>query len=137
MVEMLYVSSLVNNLSTKSNHTEDNLRLFQAVVAEEETVYICLDALDECDNDARIILFDALKRLPSMFRVLMTSRRSVTDFPEYFDPLKTLEIAASPIDVQSFLRENIGRDKRLSPKLMSDKLESTIVSKLSQESNGL
>jgi hypothetical protein len=77
--------------------------LFQEL-SKATTIYIIVDALDECldKDDSRNILLQQLSRLRGGCNILMTSRSSVS-ISEYFDDYLAIEITAKESDISKYV----------------------------------
>jgi hypothetical protein len=95
--------------------TADFFSILAECVTNFSTVFLMLDALDECADDQRLALLKILQPIfgPKM-RGFVTSRPHVRDTPDFRedDELQrwlqdenTLEIATSPDDIAIFLEE--------------------------------
>jgi Cdc6-like AAA superfamily ATPase len=92
--------------------TEDLRKTLQAIFAEFATVYIVIDALDECsiEDGTRSQLLGHLDWLQSGadVRLLVTSRH-IPDISEHYRDASKLEVRAHDEDVRSFLDGQLGR----------------------------
>lgn len=91
---------------------DETFSTLQSVVSEFSTVYIIMDALDECRNDdgTRRRLLDRIRYLRSKtdVRFLATSRL-LPDIVEEFKDSGWLEIQASDEDVRRFIAGQVHR----------------------------
>jgi hypothetical protein len=133
----LYGNNGERDFTSLVQYDHEIIKLLDAVLQSQKHVFLCLDALDECDKVARNELFEALSKLPDKFKVFMTSRRTVSDIGEYLDGLQVINVSASEADIHAYLRQCIDRDKKLYPKRMNERLESAIVTQLSDQAKGL
>jgi Cdc6-like AAA superfamily ATPase len=102
---------------------EEIFNALQSVLTSYSTVYVIIDALDECtDKDGtRSQLLARLRDLQRKTDLrLMTTSRLIPDIVQEFDGMSILEIRASDADVQQFvagqiyrLPKCIQRDKKL------------------------
>ena len=105
------------------------LKMFQAVTATKR-IYICVDALDECVSEHRMVVLESLRQIlqgsPSI-RLFMTGRPQVRCEVE-----KRLDGAVTSISIQPtedgvvrYLRDKLGKDT--TPEAMSSTLEDEII----------
>ena len=99
-----------------------------------ETVYIVLDALDECDEDQRIdilSLIDELLGNPSI-RIMVTSRHHLQRVQPIRCPPLYMDINADDGDIRTYLWFHLERQEILSPGLKKE-----IVEVISQGAEGM
>ena len=105
------------------------LKMFQAITATKR-IYICVDALDECVPEHRIVVLESLRQIlqgsPSI-RLFMTGRPQVRSEVE-----KRLDGAVTSISIQPtedgvvrYLRDKLRND--ITPEIMSSTLEAEII----------
>ena len=105
------------------------LKMFQAITATKRT-YICVDALDECVPEHRMVVLESLRQIlqgsPGI-RLLMTGRPQVRSEVE-----KRLDGAVTSISIQPtedgvvrYLRDKLQNDA--TPDIMSSTLEAEII----------
>lgn len=104
-----------------------------------ETVYICIDALDECEIGSRTQLLQFLKAIDSpSIRLFLTGRYNVeaeltsvlSDFSS-----KTMSIIAAEEDIRTYLSQKLEEDRY--PKAMNEAFKHQIMEKLVEISQGL
>jgi hypothetical protein len=109
--------------------TADFFSILAECVTKFSTVFLMLDALDECADDQRLALVKMLQQIfgPQM-RGFVTSRPHVRDTPDFreddelqrwLQDANILEIAASPDDIATFLEEQFKGIKRCDENLKS------------------
>jgi hypothetical protein len=104
-----------------------------------DCVYICVDALDECEPTPRRQLLNFLKTLTgTTLRLFLTGRPSVED--ELASSLKTtplsmIPIAASEEDIRLYLSEKFEQDRY--PEAMGESLKAEISNKIVSQSKGM
>jgi hypothetical protein len=123
----------------RSMDAEDAKTIFKLVLAQFDTVYICIDALDECDPPSRSELLQFLKVMDSpSIRLFLTGRHSVeaelTGILSNISP-KTIAIIAAEEDIRLYLSQQLEKDRY--PKAMNDDFKNQIVEKLVEISQGL
>lgn len=95
--------------------------LLQKYVAKASTVYIVVDALDEC-SEAEEDALDFVSVITSIgptVKVLCTSRTSTT-FGEYFSSGASIEISAQGEDIKKYLESNVQQQRMLSRHMRAD-----------------
>lgn len=113
--------------------------IFEHTIQCFDHVYICIDALDECQPEPRRQLLYFLKRLTgTTLRLFMTGRPSVED--EIISTLRDIAISRIPIvakeeDIRLCLSEKFDHDPY--PEAMDDLLKMDIQNKIVQQSQGM
>jgi len=132
-VEKIYEVSIATN--TKPDRST---LLQQLILCAEKfrTVYVLLDALDECEiqQQERILaIIDDLLR-QSAFKIMITSRPHLRWFHSLPESSIRLEIDAKDVDrdVHTYLSSRVNRERFLVPTL-----KSKIVETISQQSEGM
>jgi hypothetical protein len=127
------------NQQQRSMDEEDAKTIFNLLLGQFETVYICIDALDECEPKARGQLLRFLKAIDSAsIRLFLTGRHSVeaevTSTLSTLSP-KTISITATEEDIRIYLSQNLENDTY--PQAMNEAFKNQIVEKLVKLSEGL
>ena len=91
---------------------EDIVRVFEDSTKNLSTVYLVIDALDECSDDTRQILLNYVKVLPANTRLLVTTRHIDEITREFIDSPK-VEIRADPYDLKKYVASRIAGNRRL------------------------
>ncbi|KAL8896861.1 MAG: hypothetical protein Q9192_002870 [Flavoplaca navasiana] len=91
---------------------EDVVRVFEDSTKDLDTIYLVVDALDECSDDTRQILLNYFKVLPANTRLLVTTRHIDEITREFFDSPK-VEIRADPCDLKKYVASRIAGNRRL------------------------
>jgi hypothetical protein len=105
------------------------LQVFRSIITDFSSVYIVIDALDECNeaDGTRRALIEELRRLPGL-RILCTSRY-LGDIARLLQDATQLELRASDADIARFLDCQITKEKDLmrfcekDPSLRNDVIE--------------
>ena len=99
----------------------DILELLERKIRCYHTVFVVIDALDECDNEDRtgMRLFDALKCLQPNVRLLITSR-PLPDIVKEFENEPRIEIRAPDTDIRDFVRSRLEVEPRLKKHMQAD-----------------
>jgi hypothetical protein len=118
---------------------EEQQRILELVLLEFDKVYICFDALDECDPQVRRHLLRFLQILPgTSLRVFMMGRSSVetevTEASSHLSP-RTIPIRAHEDDIRMFLSQSLAQDPF--PEAVDDKLAEEIVTKVVSTAAGV
>jgi hypothetical protein len=104
-----------------------------------DCVYICIDALDECEPTPRGQLLDFLKKVTgTTLRIFLTGRPSVED--ELVNSLRCIPLSVIPIvaneeDIRIYLSEKFERDRY--PEAMGESLKTEISNKIIEQSKGM
>ncbi|KAL9630398.1 MAG: hypothetical protein Q9204_004740, partial [Flavoplaca sp. TL-2023a] len=91
---------------------EDVVRVFEDSTKDLHTIYIVVDALDECSDDTRQILLNYFRVLPANTRLLVTTRHIDEITREFIDSPK-VEIRADPCDLKKYVASRIAGNRRL------------------------
>ena len=91
---------------------EDIVRIFEDSIQNLDTVYLVVDALDECSEGARRLLLEYFKVLPAKTRLLVTTRHIDKITCEFRDSPK-VEIRADPSDLEKYITSRITDNRRL------------------------
>lgn len=123
----------------KSMDEEDAKTIFNLLLGQFDTIYICIDALDECEPKARGQLLRFLRTTDSTsIRLFMTGRYSVeADVTSTLSTLspKTISITAAEEDIRIYLSQSLENDPY--PQAMNESFKNQIVEKLVKVSEGL
>jgi hypothetical protein len=88
--------------------------------------YICLDALDECQDFHELLNF--FQKSSPTIRLFCTSRNHVLPFfRKNFEHAQTIRIEAKESDIRILVQEKITEDRGKDPDLMDEKLEQEIL----------
>jgi ankyrin repeat domain-containing protein 50 len=106
---------------------------FVSLVSEFDQVYICLDALDECDDRKRLL--DLLNRIPrkelTHLHILATSRREWDLEPLAEMCTKSVDIPGSVVDadIRLYIEDQLNKDRVLKkrPKLVKEKIMEALI----------
>jgi hypothetical protein len=118
---------------------EDAKTIFGHVLDQFDTIYICIDALDECEPESREQLLRFLKAVDSTsIRLFLTGRHSVkaevTGTLSELSP-KTMSITAAEEDIRIYLSQKLANDRY--PEAMNEDFRNQIVERLVEVSQGL
>jgi hypothetical protein len=134
------ISKTVKELYSCHGHSHPTLHEFeeslQIEIRSYSKVFVIVDALDECTDDAtRTALLATLKDLP--VNLFVTSRYSLT-IEEKFDGVKRLDIRAHDNDVRRYVEKRISREDRLSRHVKADpSLQDDIINKVVDSAKGM
>ncbi|RDL42520.1 Uncharacterized protein BP5553_02499 [Venustampulla echinocandica] len=139
------VITLYNSYMQSRPPTDRLLAAIKNMVDGHRTVFIIIDALDECPNDngERSDLCDVLRQInewaASNLHVLVTGRREV-DLSEALDPLCSIppisiQGAAVRSDIQKFICAELANDRKL--KMWPAEIQAEIERVLVEGANGM
>jgi hypothetical protein len=110
--------------------------ILRIVLESFHRAYVCIDALDECDDDHRKVLLQLLARVTTdSTRLFLTSRPSVESDVNHYLGVKSpiiIQHMANKQDIEKYINHRIDEDNR--PDLMNDSLRNEIVAKISAAS---
>ncbi|TAQ87668.1 hypothetical protein B7494_g4027 [Chlorociboria aeruginascens] len=116
------------------------VKMLQVVTKCFSKVYIVVDALDECDADAKTrkdLISEILNLSTTDIQLLCTSR-NLSDIENIFQNTLRLDIRATDEDVSLFLRAFIQGEEQLSQFCESNpSLEEEIIETISKNANGM
>ncbi|KAH0551577.1 hypothetical protein GP486_007206, partial [Trichoglossum hirsutum] len=113
----------------------DTMETLKLLCAGFKQVFIVLDALDECDEQARRSVLTQLEKLDhSISRCFLTSRHHLLDVEKRYGKYPQIEVNAKDQDIHQFLQIKIEEDEGLSEMMKSkqslkDEVIGTITSK--------
>ena len=100
------------------------------------SVYLCIDALDECDSDHRKALLESLRRvMQDSTRLFLTGRPNIEGDVNNFLQTKSpvaVQIIANQHDIEKYVNYCIDEDNN--PDIMNDSLREEIVTTISAAS---
>jgi len=110
-------------------------KAFSDICNQFHRVFICLDALDECQEIPELL--NCFLNV-AMVRMFTTGRKFVQQVIEtHFGPTPTIHIEAKESDIQVLVKERIREDRKKDPSLMNECLERYITEKVSALSKGM
>jgi hypothetical protein len=100
---------------------EATLDALRTIVSTYQTVYVVIDALDECSesNGERSELVGHLREMPSNLKILCTSRE-LPDIEKLFSESGKVYIHAQETDVEKYLKGQIEKSMRLRNHVRAD-----------------
>ena len=120
-------------------------QLFLHAMAGRSTVYIVLDALDECEETrCRKPLIDFLYKLQDRrypfddgpnIRIFVTSRHYPADIQEAFSMAQQLQVEAHSSDVRAFLQRRV--EQEATEVAIDDWFKTHLIDKITESSEGL
>lgn len=107
-------------ITLHSTHSIQNTRptwkeinpIFKDCLTSHDTVYIIIDALDECSKNTRSFLLKYFETLPSNVRLLVTTRH-VDEIARAFHACSRIEIRANDDDLRKYISSRIAGNSRL------------------------
>ncbi|KAI4120703.1 MAG: hypothetical protein LQ338_006827 [Usnochroma carphineum] len=116
---------------------EDIARVFNDSITNLDTVYLVVDALDECSEDARKVLLKYFKALPANTRLLVTTRH-VDEITREFRDSPKVEIHAHSSDLKKYITSRIASNRRLEGYVRNDSsLEPYICDRVTAKADGM
>lgn len=111
--------------------------LLNSQLASHPSIFIVIDALDECEDRARLDLCRQLQDLPDNVHLLITSR-DIPELGELIKPSAKLEIRADDNDIKSYLEDRIARPSRLQENIRSEpKLQTLVIETICKQAQGM
>ena len=117
----------------------DILELLERKIRCYHTVFVVIDALDECDDKDKsgLRLVDALRRLQPNVRLLITSR-PLPNVVEEFEDVPQVEIRALDTDIRDFVRSRLEVEPRLKKYIQADaKFGELVEDAVAEKSDGM
>jgi hypothetical protein len=109
------------------------LQLLKRTCAEYfKTVFIILDALDECETTGVVSMIRELYESKSPIKLFVTSRPYLRSIDGLFPAEETLELRAHQIDLKNVITSKLMEDQTTNPELRD-----LILEKLLTNANGL
>jgi hypothetical protein len=131
------IPNLIQDIWKKGNRDFPAHRLLEmfceACKAFTES-YICIDAIDECDEKERTPLlgfFQKAHKSSASFRLICTGRPNVESIMKR-QYCETVSFAACEPDIRIFAKEKIENDENDRPAIMDPELKDKIIQKLIQ-----
>ena len=112
-------------------------RLLHAAIVSFSKVYLVIDALDECAECTRDILFTELRKMKPHMNIFITSRHT---FSDYYDSERALrlEIEADVSDIRHYLEARITESGILQAHIKKDQnLHEIIISGIIRKAKGM
>lgn len=118
--------------------TDDVIQTLRSIASRFSRVYVVIDALDECSDNDRTDLLDALNKLMPLMNVLVTAR-PVASIKDSLRPDLEQCIEAVNDDIVTYIEAQItGKRLKLSDELLKKpELRSQIVNKLVASAKGM
>lgn len=111
--------------------------LLQAAIACFSKIYLVIDALDECAERTRDILFAELRKMRPYISILITSRHSFSDHYDSESALR-LEIEANVLDIRNYLEARLLESRRLQAHIKENRnLHEIIMSGIIDKAKGM
>ena len=111
--------------------------LLQAAMVTFSKVYLVIDALDECAEGTRDILFTELRKMTPHISILITSRHTLSDCYDSESALR-LEIEADLLDIRHYLEARLMESRILQAYIKKDRnLHDIIVSGIIHKAKGM
>ncbi|KAL8721440.1 MAG: hypothetical protein Q9225_001885 [Loekoesia sp. 1 TL-2023] len=137
------ISNILDNLYNIHSRSmtrpkwKDIVQIFEDHVTNLDTVYLVIDALDECSEDVRKVLLRYFEILPSNIRLLLTTRH-IDEITREFRDDPMVEIRASPSDLKRFVTSSIASNRRLADHVRNQaSLEQEICERVITKADGM
>ena len=109
--------------------------LFKAQALNFKTVYVVIDALDNCKNydDGKVqqTLAETLHQLPTNIRVLFSSRHDL--LAHYFGFKSVLQIRPCKADIETYTKHRIRNNEHLHRMLSREEDEQEVIDKITEQ----
>ncbi|KAL8995931.1 MAG: hypothetical protein Q9169_004432 [Polycauliona sp. 2 TL-2023] len=109
--------------ATRPSWEEIN-QIFESVASSYHTIYVVVDAIDECSEETRIAIIKGMAALPDKVRILITTR-PIHEITRLFPSSPKIEIRATDFDLTKFLAAKLLVDN-LSNKTSVQKLKKAL-----------
>lgn len=127
------------NLDKRSDVTLQVVQnMFSALLGRFRVVYLCIDALDECEPAIRIRLLKFINKAPSNLCLFCTARRNVElVVAEYLQNLNpaVVSMMAHEEDVEIYVTQKIAEDP--DPDVMNESLREDIIATIARSCHGM
>ena len=112
--------------------------LLQAESRKFSTVFVVLDALDECPEfrQTRAKILSVLRKLQTI-QLIVTGRPYITDVTQTFEEAVCLDIRASNADIKKYIDGQIEMEKNLKKYKQGDELRETIKGSIVDKAKGM
>jgi len=105
-------------------------KMFEYIFQAHKTIYICLDALDECKDAGSLMEF--FQVMPPTVRLFATGRKNVeTTIHRYFQDALVIPIKANENDVRAYIKTKLDENRTVEPEALDSQLEEEIIEKIS------
>ena len=112
-------------------------RLLKAAIACYSKIYLVIDALDECAEDTRDILFAELWKMTPNMSIIIASRHTVNSLHDSESALR-IEIEADVLDIRNYLEARITESRILQAHIKKDGLlHEVIISSIIDKAKGM
>lgn len=112
-------------------------KLFQSIASVFSSIFIVIDALDECSEVTRNYLIAEINKLPQNLHLMVTSRHNAS-IEQLFSGSVRLEILATDGDVKAYVCTQIDRRERLKKFVQADpSLQEKIETRIADKAQGM
>lgn len=112
-------------------------RLLQAAIVCFSMTYLVIDALDECTDGTRDLLFAELLKMKQHISILVTSRHTFSDHYDSERALR-LNIEADALDIRHYLEARTTESRMLQAHIKKDQsLHQSIISGIMYKAKGM
>jgi len=112
--------------------------LLKAECRPLSTLFVIVDALDECASESKDEFLKELQDLRPKLRLMITSRPSIMNITYYFEDAVSLEIRPGNEDIKIYLEERLQRESRLRTYIQEDpSLHNDIIKAIVDKAEGM
>jgi ankyrin repeat domain-containing protein 50 len=112
--------------------------LLKAECRPLSTLFIVIDALDECSSESKDKFLKELQDLGPKLRLMITSRPSIMGITDYFQDVVHLEIHASNEDIKTYLTERLQSESRFKSYIQAEpSLHNDIIKAILDKAEGM
>lgn len=109
----------LHHIKRTSPSFREILSILQTEISRHSTVFIVMDALDECTDHSRVSLLAELKSRQPTIRLMVTSR-CLDNITREFNGITPLEIGARDEDLKAYLLGRLSGEDRLARLVSKD-----------------
>lgn len=120
---------------TNSLHPSEYFNLFKSQASRFRTVYVVIDALENChnydDGKTQQTLAETLHQLPVSIRVLFSSRQK--SLAQYLGFRSVLRIRPRKTDIETYVKTRIRNNEHLHRLLSREEDEKDVIDKITEQ----
>lgn len=125
-----------------TKHTHPSILEYSTLLKAEcrslSTLFVVVDALDECVDETKHEILKELQNLRPKLRLIMTSRPSIMNITDYFEDAVSLEIRPSNEDIKTYLEERLQKESKLRKYIQEDpSLHNDIIKAIVDKADGM
>jgi len=136
------IVSLLESLQKENKKVkiQDVSQMLKFAMPQTATHFLCIDALDELEPEARLELLKALQTEFESTRVLLTGRPHVSEDVSriiHIDPADAIQITPNRVEVRAYLSHKIELDREMNPDDMNGQLKEEILDGIVSKAQGM